>query len=89
MIADGPAHVPVELSDRISFMSYNILTPQPLHSVEILFFRAVLHNWPDEYCVRILKNQIPALKKDSRVVIVEPKSPEPGESEWMEERRLR
>lgn len=91
VVADGPACVPSEISisDRISFMPYDILTPQPLHSIEIIFFRAVFHNWPDYCCIQILRNQIPALGKGSRLLIVEPRLGEPGKLSWVEEKRLR
>ncbi|KAF7879494.1 hypothetical protein EAF04_000690 [Stromatinia cepivora] len=88
-IADGPAYVPAEISDRISFMAYDMLTPQTIRNIEVIFFRAVFHNWTDHYCVKILRNQIPALKKGSRLLIVEPLLVEPGELPWHEERRLR
>lgn len=88
-IADGPAYVPADISDRISFMTYDMLTPQTIRNIDVIFFRAVFHNWTDHYCVKILRNQIPALKKGSRLLIVEPLLVESGELPWHEERRLR
>ena len=44
----------------------------------IYFFRAVFPNWPDEYCVKILRNQIPALNQSSRIIIYDSPMPEPG-----------
>lgn len=34
-------------------------TEQPVKDADVYFMRAVLHNWPDEYCVRILRNLLP------------------------------
>lgn len=88
-IADGPAYVPADISDRVEFMAYDMLTPQIVRNIDVLFFRAVFHNWTDHYCVEILRNQIPALRKGSRLIIVEPLLVESGELPWHEERRLR
>lgn len=88
-LADGPSYVTAEISDRISFMSYDMLTPQSVRNADVIFFRAVFHNWTDHYCVKILRNQIPALKKGSRLILVEPLLVESGELPWYVERRLR
>lgn len=88
-IAEGPAYVSAEISDRINFMAYDMLTPQTVRNIDVIFFRAIFHNWTDHYCVKILRNQIPALKKGSRLLIVEPMLVESGELPWHEERRLR
>ncbi|CAD6442755.1 502c8c01-8684-4511-a6e1-48e108f730d4 [Sclerotinia trifoliorum] len=88
-IADGPAYVPADISDHISFMAYDMFTPQTIRNIDVIFFRAVFHNWTDHYCVKILRNQIPALKKGSRLLIVEPLLVESGKLPWHEERRLR
>ncbi|TGO77910.1 hypothetical protein BELL_0086g00160 [Botrytis elliptica] len=88
-IAEGPTYVPAEISDRINFMTYDMLTPQTVRNIDVIFFRAIFHNWTDHYCIKILRNQIPALKKGSRLLIVEPLLVESGELPWHEERRLR
>jgi SAM-dependent methyltransferase len=89
VIEDGPSHVPAEISSQITFMAYDMLTPQTVRDADVVFFRAVLHNWTDHYCLKILRNQIPALKKGSRLIIVEPQLPEPGKLTWYAEKRLR
>ncbi|KAA8568576.1 hypothetical protein MFRU_012g01210 [Monilinia fructicola] len=88
-VADGSANVPAEVSDRVSFMAYDMLNPQTLRNIDVLFFRAIFHNWTDHYCIKILRNQIPALKKGSRLIIVEPLLVESGQLPWHEEKRLR
>ena len=69
IIANGPSHVPSELKDRIEFMESDFLVEQPVHGADVYFMRAVLHNWVDDYCLKILRSLIPALKRDARVVI--------------------
>ncbi|PHU16329.1 Caffeic acid 3-O-methyltransferase [Capsicum chinense] len=38
---------------------------------EVIILKAVLHNWDDEYCVKVLKNCWEALPKDGKVVVIE------------------
>lgn len=71
VVAEGPSHMPPDLQGRISFMPYDFLDEQPVHGADIYFFRAVFHNWPDEHCVQILRNQIRALQPGARLVINE------------------
>jgi hypothetical protein len=80
-------HPPPELSDRIQFMPYDFLTPQPVKNADVYFFRWIFHNWSDKYCIQILRNHIPALKKGARIVINDNVLPEPGSlPRWREER---
>ena len=69
--ADGPSQIPSELQDRIQFMAHDFLTEQPIKGADVYFFRWIFHNWPDKYCVRLLQNLVPALKKGARVIISE------------------
>ena len=57
VISDGPNHVPSELQNRITFMAASCLEEQSVKGAAVYFLRAVLHNFPDEYIVRILRNQ--------------------------------
>ncbi|PHT46648.1 Caffeic acid 3-O-methyltransferase 1 [Capsicum baccatum] len=41
------------------------------HGKDSRFNGAVLHNWDDEYCVKVLKNCWKALPKDGKVVVIE------------------
>ncbi|XP_047270582.1 caffeic acid 3-O-methyltransferase [Capsicum annuum] len=43
----------------------------------------VLHNWDDEYCVKILKNCWRALPKDGKVVLIEHIQPEYPETDLL------
>jgi hypothetical protein len=78
VVAEGPAHVPAEFSQRISFMAYDMMTPQEVIDADIYLFRAVFHNYTDHYCVKILRNHTPAMKKGARILINDPTMHEPG-----------
>ncbi|THV55936.1 hypothetical protein BGAL_0002g00920 [Botrytis galanthina] len=87
VIEAGAKTVPSELSDKIEFMAYDFLKEQPVENADIYLFRWIFHNWSDKYCIQILRNQIPALKKGARIVINDNVLPEPGTlPRWREER---
>jgi ubiquinone/menaquinone biosynthesis C-methylase UbiE len=58
VIAEGPEYVPEDMKGRIEFMESNFLQRQHLQGKDVYFMRSILHNWPDEYCVRILKDLV-------------------------------
>jgi hypothetical protein len=89
VIEGGPVDLPPKVSDRISFMAYDMLTPQPFKNAEVYFFRAIFYNWNDLYYVKILPNQIPALKAGARLLINDSCLHEPGSLPWYQERRRR
>lgn len=63
-------NVPSELRSRISFQAHDFFTPQPV-AADVYFFKAILHDWPDEYAARILANLVPAMRPGTRVVLCE------------------
>ncbi|KAK6223988.1 hypothetical protein LQW54_000134 [Pestalotiopsis sp. IQ-011] len=76
-----------ELAGRGPFMTHDFLTPQPVQNAEVYLLRWILRNWSDKYCVRILRNLIPALKEGAKIVVVDNVAPEPGSiSNWAETR---
>jgi trans-aconitate methyltransferase len=89
VVAEGPNHVPAEISDRMSFMAYDMMNPQIVEGADVYFFRAVFHNWTDHYCVKILRNHIPALKSGARLLINDSCLHEPGSIPWYQEKRKR
>lgn len=68
-------------------MAHDFITPQPIHGADVYIFRWIFHNWSDKYCVRILKNLIPALKPGAKIVVNDTVLPQPGVlSNWQESR---
>ena len=88
-IADWTTRVPTSLQDRVTCMAHDFLTPQPVHGADVYLLRWILHDWSDKYCVRILRNLVPALKKGARVVVNDICIPEPGELGPKADRDLR
>ncbi|GJJ06646.1 hypothetical protein Clacol_000840 [Clathrus columnatus] len=41
-------------SGRVSFEAQDFFEPQPQRDVSFFFLKQILHDWPDEYCIKIL-----------------------------------
>ena len=76
------------LDERVEFAPYDFLTPQTRKG-DVYLFRWVLHDWPDPYVVKILRNQIPMLVKGAKIVINEQLLPEPGSLPLVIEKQIR
>lgn len=59
------------VASRITLMGHNFLEPQPVTDADVYMFRFVVHDWPDKYVVRILRNIRPAMKDSSRIIIMD------------------
>ncbi|KAI1110868.1 S-adenosyl-L-methionine-dependent methyltransferase [Nemania sp. NC0429] len=69
-VADGESRLPPHLKGRVTFMAHDFFTPQPV-SADVYYFRSIFHNWADKYCIKILRNLIPALRTGARIIIHE------------------
>ena len=79
---------PSGVVDRIEFMDHDFFQEQRVVG-DVYLLRAILHNWPDSYCLKILRQLIPALKKGAVVVVNDTIAPEPGTLGLLAERNLR
>lgn len=59
----------------IKFEPHDFFTPQKLQA-DVYLLRWILHDWPDHYVVRILRQLVPALKNGAKVVLNESLSPD-------------
>ncbi|GAB1206283.1 hypothetical protein APSETT445_004968 [Aspergillus pseudonomiae] len=62
----------------VEFMEHNFFEPQPIQNAKFYYLRHVFHDWPDEQCVQILKQVIPAMGPDSQILIDEMVIPSTG-----------
>ncbi|KAI2622778.1 putative O-methyltransferase [Hypomontagnella submonticulosa] len=74
---------------NVKFMVHDFFEEQPIGGADVYLYRWVFHNWPDKYCIKILKALIPALKKGSRVLIMDFVMPPPCVLPNNAERKLR
>jgi SAM-dependent methyltransferase len=83
------SHLPRDLQDRVSFMSHDFWTEQPVKGADMYYFRWVFHDWSDALAVRILRQLVPAMKAGARVLINDICVPPPGEMSLYQELRIR
>jgi len=75
-LKEGEANIKdLELESRIKFAYHDFFTPQKI-SAKAYIFKSILHDWPDDACVKIVKALLPALEDDSHVLIGECLMPE-------------
>ncbi|CAO2648170.1 Nn.00g090920.m01.CDS01 [Neocucurbitaria sp. VM-36] len=63
---------------NVRFMAHDFFEEQPIKGADVYLYRWTLHNWPDKYCVDILRALIPALKNGARVLVMDFVMPPPG-----------
>lgn len=55
----------------VQLQPHDFFTANPVKGAKVYHFRACLHDWSDEICVRMLKCCVPAMARDSRLLIAE------------------
>lgn len=88
VVEHAAAGMPADLASRVKFMAHDFFAPQSVQA-DVYYFRWILHNWSNKYCILILRAQIPALKPGARIVIQDTCMPEPGTIARWKEKDLR
>lgn len=89
VISGAEGKVPEELADRVTLVAHDMFTVQPPHDADVYLLRYVLHDWPDKYCIRVIENIVPVLKKGARVVLQEHILAEHGALGLLQEMQVR
>lgn len=89
VITDAQEHIPADIASRVSFMTHDFFTAQPVVGADVYFFRWIFHNWSDKYSIKILRSLIPALKRDAKIIISDAVLPGPDEMPKGMEARMR
>ncbi|KAF8896767.1 S-adenosyl-L-methionine-dependent methyltransferase [Gymnopilus junonius] len=58
-------------SGRVTFQVHDFLQRQPVTNARVFFLRLILHDWPDETCIRILKNLRDSANPNTELIINE------------------
>ncbi|KAL9612354.1 MAG: hypothetical protein Q9167_003041 [Letrouitia subvulpina] len=67
------------LPQKIELMTHNFFEPQPVKGARAYYMHRILHDWPDDKCRDILRNQMPAMEKGySRLLLNENVIPATG-----------
>ncbi|KAF5020320.1 hypothetical protein F66182_7696 [Fusarium sp. NRRL 66182] len=66
--------VPEDIKGRVTFEAHNFLSPQETKG-DVYLLKSVLHDWPDKYAAKILRNLLPHLQSGARILLVEAIAP--------------
>ncbi|KAI9372991.1 S-adenosyl-L-methionine-dependent methyltransferase [Aspergillus egyptiacus] len=66
-----PTLAGAEPADGVEFVAHDFFQPQPVQGARFYYLRHVLHDWPDNQCVEILQQIIPAMGPESQILIDE------------------
>ncbi|EKM60303.1 uncharacterized protein PHACADRAFT_203537 [Phanerochaete carnosa HHB-10118-sp] len=58
-------------SGRVELQAHDFFTPQPVKNASVFLLRSIIHDWPDKYCLQILRHLRAAATPDTRLVIVD------------------
>ncbi|KAF2466142.1 putative O-methyltransferase [Lindgomyces ingoldianus] len=67
----GRSSLPPILKSRVEFMTHDFFQDQVVKHADIYFFRWIMHNWSDKYCLQILRSLTPAMKPRAKVLLYE------------------
>ena len=81
-------HTDAGVRKRVRFEIHDFLTEQKTQG-DVFLLRWILHDWPDQYVIRILRNLRPALKPGNKIVVNDQVMPEPGQVSTVVERQIR
>ena len=81
--------VPSGLQGRVRFMEHDFFQEQPVVGAEVYLLRWILHDWSDDYAVKILQALVPALRSGSKVILNEICMPAVGSVSLRKERSIR
>ncbi|KAF2964106.1 hypothetical protein GQX73_g9477 [Xylaria multiplex] len=73
----------------VILQAHNFFDLQPAQDVDVYFFRLILHDWPDEFCSKILRQLIPTLKPGTRIIVNDLMVPPLGSVPIYQERQIR
>jgi O-methyltransferase len=59
-----------DLKPRVTFDAHDFFKPQTIQA-DIFMIKLILHDWPDNESVQILRNLVPAMRPGSRVLFID------------------
>ncbi|KAI0049517.1 S-adenosyl-L-methionine-dependent methyltransferase, partial [Auriscalpium vulgare] len=58
-------------SKLVELQVHNFFDPQPVKEADVYFIRMILHDWPDDYCVQILRHLREVAKPETRLIVID------------------
>ncbi|KZT74217.1 S-adenosyl-L-methionine-dependent methyltransferase [Daedalea quercina L-15889] len=56
---------------RVQLLAHDFFAEQPVKRAEVYFLRCVLHDWPDDDCIKILSRLRDAMGPESRILVAD------------------
>jgi len=81
--------LPQEVKSRVEFMPHDFFSPQPVKDADVYLLRQILHDWPDDSAIAILKNLVFSLKDGARILVMDQVVPAPGALPTVQEKVAR
>ncbi|QIW97762.1 hypothetical protein AMS68_003280 [Peltaster fructicola] len=75
-----------ELKKRVAYEAHDMFDNQTDKKIGVFFLRHILHDWPDEHAIKILRALIPAMQPGSRVLIMDLVIPPPQQLHGLHEK---
>lgn len=70
-VAEARARLPAELKYQVEFMEHDFFNEQAIKGADVYFLRWIFHDWPDKYCIELLRSLVHALKNGARIIVSE------------------
>ncbi|KAI9654521.1 MAG: hypothetical protein M1821_006611 [Bathelium mastoideum] len=71
--------LPADTVSRLAFQAHDFTQPQPVRGANVYLLRMILHDWPDDEAIKILRSIISAMdRQNSRLLIMDTVLPKPG-----------
>ena len=83
------SHPNEQLKRRIRFEAHDFFTPQPVQGAAVYLLRSILHDHPDDEAIQILRNIVPAVNFQSRIICMDGVLPELNAMSKSAERDIR
>ncbi|KAJ8133083.1 hypothetical protein O1611_g541 [Lasiodiplodia mahajangana] len=71
VVSRTSSQLPSNLESRVEFVAHNFFTPQTMEPPTAFVMRYILHNWADKYATKILQGLVPAMHRNTKVLIYE------------------
>lgn len=65
------ADLPPAVASRLQFRVHDFFNDQPVKGASLYLMRGIMHNWPDEDAVRILKNTVAVMKPGTSILMID------------------
>ncbi|KAF2234946.1 S-adenosyl-L-methionine-dependent methyltransferase [Viridothelium virens] len=71
--------LPADVVSRLTFQGHDFTQPQPVPGADVYLLRMILHDWPDDEAIKILRHIVAVMdEKKSRLLIMDTVLPKPG-----------